>query len=405
MSEIRNKKSSSGKPYKKESGGFRGKRTSLAGAGKQKREYTNDKEGSDSKPKKRFERTNTAEKPVRSGKRRSELVPKIKKSFSDHEHEIKSKSYREKPSGPGIKSKKPFKKEWEDKDKPKTYKKDYKSGDKKFSTTENEKGYKTGNKPFRKDTAKRVTVKENSGSEGPGPIRLNRYIAASGICSRREADEMIKIGEVKVNGELVTEMGTKVNPTDRVEVGGQSITPERKVYILMNKPKDVVSTVSDPHADRTVIDLIKHAGPERVYPVGRLDKSTTGVLLLTNDGELTKKLTHPGYNKKKVYHVVLDQPATKAQLQQIAEGFVLEDGFIHADAISFVKEGDHSEIGIELHSGRNRIVRRIFEHLGLTVIKLDRVYFAGLTKKNLPRGKWRYLNDKEIGMLKRGAYE
>lgn len=237
------------------------------------------------------------------------------------------------------------------------------------------------------------------------PIRLNRYIAMSGICSRREADELIEVGEVKVNGVIVTEMGAKVNPGDLVSVNDRKIDPEKKIYVLLNKPKDFVSTVSDPHAERTVLDLVKLAGPERIYPVGRLDKNTTGVMLLTNDGDLTKKLTHPGYNKKKVYHVVLDKPATKAQLQQIIDGFELEDGFINADAISFVKEGDRTEIGIELHSGRNRIVRRIFEYLGFRVERLDRVYFAGLTKKNLPRGKWRYLSDIEISMLLRGAYE
>ncbi len=237
------------------------------------------------------------------------------------------------------------------------------------------------------------------------PLRLNRYIAVSGICSRREADEMIKLGQVKVNGVVVTEMGLKVNKSDKVELRGKTLSPEKKVYILLNKPKDYVSTVSDPHAEKTVLDLVHHLGNERIYPVGRLDKSTTGVLLLTNDGELTKKLTHPSYNKKKVYHVVLNRAATKAELQQIIVGIELEDGFIQVDSISFVNEDDKREIGVELHSGRNRIVRRIFEHFGFRIEKLDRVYFAGLTKKNVPRGKWRYLSEKEISTLLMGAYE
>ena len=237
------------------------------------------------------------------------------------------------------------------------------------------------------------------------PFRLNKYIAGSGVCSRREADELIKKGMVKVNGVVVVEVGTKVLGTDQVELKGKILSPEKKVYILLNKPKDYVSTVSDPHAEKTVLDLVHHMGNERIYPVGRLDKNTTGVLLLTNDGELTKKLTHPSYNKKKVYHVVLNRPATKAELQQILDGIELEDGKIQADSISFVDESDKSQIGIELHSGKNRIVRRIFEHFGFRIEKLDRVYFAGLTKKNVPRGKWRYLAEKEISMLLMGAYE
>ncbi len=237
------------------------------------------------------------------------------------------------------------------------------------------------------------------------PLRLNKYIAASGICSRREADELIKLGQVKVNGVTVVEVGTKVLITDKVELNKKVLNPEKKVYILLNKPKDYVCTLSDPHAEKTVLDLIHHTGNERIYPVGRLDKNTTGVLLLTNDGELTKKLTHPSYNKKKVYHVVLDKDATKAQLQEILEGIELEDGIIKADSISFVDESDKSQIGIELHSGRNRIVRRIFEHFGFRIEKLDRVYFAGLTKKNVPRGKWRYLAEMEISMLMMGSYE
>jgi 23S rRNA pseudouridine2605 synthase len=346
-----------------------------------------------------------------------------KKSYSNDSEKKGSERTFKKDSTrkPDFKSKKPFVKDGENKESEKPYKKEFtkkreyspkktysNEGENKGSEKTSKRAY-TGKKEFgsiRRIEPKRPRARKTTEGEGfEGVIRLNRYIAASGICSRREADELIELGEVKVNGVVVTEMGTKVNPTDKVEVGGQSISPERKVYVLLNKPKDFVSTVSDPHAERTVLDLVKLDGHERIYPVGRLDKNTTGVMLLTNDGELTKKLTHPSYNKKKVYHVVLDKPATKAQLQQIAEGFLLEDGFINADAINFVKEGDKTEIGIEIHSGRNRIVRRIFEHLGFEVVKLDRVYFAGLTKKNVARGKWRYLSEKEISMLKMGAYE
>jgi 23S rRNA pseudouridine2605 synthase len=226
----------------------------------------------------------------------------------------------------------------------------------------------------------------------------------SGICARREADELIKKGLVKVNGKPVNEMGLKVKITDKVEVNGKLISPEKKVYILINKPKDYISTVDDPHAEKTVMDLIKNATKERVYPVGRLDRNTTGVLLLTNDGDLTKKLTHPSSNKKKIYRVTLNKAVSKADMEKIANGFELEDGFIKADAISYI-EDRKKEVGIELHSGKNRIVRRVFEHLDYKVVKLDRVYFAGLTKKNLSRGKWRFLSEREVSMLKMGAYE
>ncbi|MGM0503495.1 MAG: pseudouridine synthase [Bacteroidota bacterium] len=236
------------------------------------------------------------------------------------------------------------------------------------------------------------------------PIRLNRYIANSGICSRREADELISKGLITVNGEQVKELGVKVSPKDIVRYKGELISREQKVYILLNKPKDVISTVRDKHASRTVIDLVKNACPERVYPVGRLDKNTTGVLLLTNDGELTKELTHPKYKKKKIYHVVLDKDVTKQHMVQIVEGLQIEDDYIEADAISYVEDGDKTQIGIEIHSGQNRIVRRIFESLGYKIKKLDRVYFAGLTKKNLPRGKWRFLTPLEISNLKKKSF-
>ena len=237
-----------------------------------------------------------------------------------------------------------------------------------------------------------------------GEIRLNRYIAQSGLCSRREADELIADGKVTVNGVVVTEMGTKVQPTDEVCVNENRVVSEKKVYILLNKPKGFVTTVEDEHAAKTVMDIVKGACAERIYPVGRLDKNSLGVLLMTNDGDLTKTLTHPSYEKRKVYQVTLDKPLTKADMEQIVEGITLEDGFIQADEVSYVNESK-KEVGIEIHSGRNRIVRRIFEHQGYTVTKLDRVLFAGLTKKNLKRGQWRFLTPQEVAMLKSGLYE
>ena len=237
-----------------------------------------------------------------------------------------------------------------------------------------------------------------------GEIRLNRYIAQSGLCSRREADDLIADGKVTVNGVVVTEMGTKVQPTDEVCVNENRVVSEKKVYILLNKPKGFVTTVEDEHAAKTVMDIVKGACAERIYPVGRLDKNSLGVLLLTNDGDLTKTLTHPSYEKRKVYQVTLDKPLTKADMEQIVEGITLEDGFIQADEVSYVNESK-KEVGIEIHSGRNRIVRRIFEHQGYTVTKLDRVLFAGLTKKNLKRGQWRFLTPQEVAMLKSGLYE
>ena len=252
----------------------------------------------------------------------------------------------------------------------------------------------------RKKTTKAKPVEDD------GLVRLNKFIANSGICSRREADTFIENGLVSVNGVRVTELGTKVDPTkDEIRFNGSRIKGEKKVYIVMNKPKDFVTTLSDPHADRTVIDLIsKSLCPERVFPVGRLDKATTGVLLLTNDGDLTEKLTHPKHEVRKIYHATLDKNLKKEDFDKILDGIELEDGPIAADALSYV-EGDKSQVGLEIHSGRNRIVRRIFEHLGYKVKKLDRVYFAGLTKKNLRRRSWRFLEDKEVALLKMGAFE
>ena len=237
------------------------------------------------------------------------------------------------------------------------------------------------------------------------PLRLNKFLANAGICSRREADEFIQAGVVTVNGEVVTELGTKVLRTDTVMFHDQPVKIEKKVYVLLNKPKDYVTTSDDPQQRKTVMDLVKNACLERIYPVGRLDRNTTGVLLLTNDGDLASKLTHPKYLKKKIYHVFLDKNVTAHDLQQIADGIQLEDGEIKADDVQYASPTDKKQVGIEIHSGKNRIVRRIFESLGYRVQKLDRVQFAGLTKKNLKRGDWRYLTEEEVDRLRMGAYE
>jgi 23S rRNA pseudouridine2605 synthase len=236
-------------------------------------------------------------------------------------------------------------------------------------------------------------------------IRLNKYLANAGICSRREADEFIQAGLVKVNGKTVTELGTKVIRADEVIFHSDLVKLEQKVYVLLNKPKNCVTTADDPQERLTVMDLVKTACHERIFPVGRLDRNTTGVLLLTNDGDLASKLTHPKYLKKKIYHVWLDKDVSIADMQKMADGVELDDGEIHADAISYVTETDKDQVGIEIHSGKNRVVRRMFEALGYHVIKLDRVYFAGLTKKNLKRGQWRYLSEKEVSMLRIGAFD
>ena len=251
---------------------------------------------------------------------------------------------------------------------------------------------------------KRIEYKETH-IDPEEPIRLNKYLANAGVCSRREADEFIQAGVVTVNGQVVTELGTKVKRGDEVKFHDQTISLEKKVYVLLNKPKDTVTTSDDPQQRKTVMDLVKDVCPERIYPVGRLDRNTTGVLLLTNDGELASKLTHPKFLKKKVYHVFLDKPVTAHDMQQIAEGIQLDDGEVHADAIDYPDERDKAQVGIEIHSGKNRIVRRIFESLGYRVIKLDRVQFAGLTKKNLRRGDWRFLTQKEVEMLCTGMFE
>lgn len=277
----------------------------------------------------------------------------------------------------------------------------YGSGDRRRSAQPINQGPKKVLK--KKKVFKQVKYKENA--DPNAPIRLNKYLANAGVCSRREADEFIESGMIKVNGEVVTELGTKITRADEVMFNNQVVTLESKVYVLLNKPKGFVTTTDDPENRKTVMDLVKAACTERIYPVGRLDRGTTGVLLLTNDGDLASKLTHPRYEKRKIYQVWLDKPVAMEHMQAIADGIELEDGEIHADAISYVTEEDLSQVGIEIHSGRNRIVRRIFEKLGYRVLKLDRVYFAGLTKKSLSRGKWRYLTEKEVNMLRMGAFD
>ena len=251
---------------------------------------------------------------------------------------------------------------------------------------------------------KRIEYKEEN-IDPTEPLRLNKFLANAGVCSRREADEFIQAGLVTVNGEVVTELGTKILRTDAVKFHDAPVTLEKTVYVLLNKPKDYVTTSDDPQQRKTVMDLVKDVCPERIYPVGRLDRNTTGVLLLTNDGDLASKLTHPKFLKKKVYHVHLDKNLTSHDMDQIREGIQLEDGEIKADAIEYADDRDKSQVGIEIHSGKNRIVRRIFESLGYRVTKLDRVQFAGLTKKNLRRGDWRFLTEKEVDMLRMGAFE
>ena len=262
-----------------------------------------------------------------------------------------------------------------------------------------------GYNPHAKYSMKKQIEYKEKNYDPDEPVRLNRYLANAGVCSRREADTFIQAGVVKVNGVVVTELGTKVKRSDEVMFHDQTINMEKKVYVLLNKPKDYVTTSDDPQNRKTVMELVKNACRERIYPVGRLDRNTTGVLLFTNDGDLATKLTHPQYLKKKIYHVFCDKNVTAADIRQIAEGIMLEDGEIHADAIDYAHETDKKQVGIEIHSGRNRIVRRIFEHLGYKVVKLDRVYFAGLTKKNVKRGDWRFLTQDEVNMLKMGAFE
>ena len=271
-----------------------------------------------------------------------------------------------------------------------------------FTLRKNSDGYDSNAKYSHKKQAeyRKANVDPNK------PMRLNRFLANAGICSRREADEYITAGVITVNGKVVDELGAKVLPADHVMFHNQPVRSERKIYILLNKPKDCITTAEDTHDRTTVLDIVKNACSERIYPVGRLDRNTTGVLLLTNDGDLAVRLTHPKFDKKKIYHVVLDRPIETADFEKILAGVQLDDDlFIAADALEYIKEDDNKQLGIEIHSGQNRVVRRIFEKLGYKIVRLDRVYFAGLTKKNIPRGKYRFLNEREINMLKMNAYE
>lgn len=286
-----------------------------------------------------------------------------------------------------------------------------KNSGRKFISGNRKKGAKNISEKIFK-SSKRKTIKkikhDKLKQHFPEPkeqIRLNRYIASTGLCSRRQADVYIKAGLITVNDKIINELGTKVTASDIVKYNGGRIRQEKKIYILLNKPKDYITTVEDPHASKTVLDLVKNACKERVYPVGRLDRTTTGVLLITNDGDLTKKLTHPKFNKLKVYQVTLNKALKPGDLEKISNGLTLEDGFIKADAIAYVNPNDKKVLGIEIHSGRNRIVRRIFEHLNYRIIRLDRVYFAGLTKQGLSRGQWRFLTEREVSMLKMNAYK
>ena len=255
----------------------------------------------------------------------------------------------------------------------------------------------------RRDDKPKAYPKYNPNKQ-TGEVRLNRFISQSGVCSRREADEFILAGVVTVNGQVVTELGTKILPTDEVRFNDERLQGEKNVYLVLNKPKGYVTSLDDPHADKTVMDLVRGACSERVYPVGRLDKNSLGLLLITNDGDITRQLTHPSYHKKKIYQVTLDKPLTRADMDSLTEGITLEDGDIFADEVAYASE-DKRTVGVEIHSGRNRIVRRMFEHLGYAVQKLDRVYYAGLTKKNLKRGAWRFLTKDEVMRLKTGQYD
>ena len=263
-------------------------------------------------------------------------------------------------------------------------------------------GKKRSAAPRRDDKPK--TYPKYNPNKQTGEVRLNRFISQSGVCSRREADEFILAGVVTVNGQVVTELGTKILPTDEVRFNDERLQGEKNVYLVLNKPKGYVTSLDDPHADKTVMDLVRGACSERVYPVGRLDKNSLGLLLITNDGDITRQLTHPSYHKKKIYQVTLDKPLTRADMDSLTEGITLEDGDIFADEVAYASE-DKRTVGVEIHSGRNRIVRRMFEHLGYAVQKLDRVYYAGLTKKNLKRGAWRFLTKDEVMRLKTGQYE
>lgn len=323
----------------------------------------------------RYERNDRTERPERGG------------------FKPKSEGYRAKSARPATSSKPAFRGEG---------KPAYKSEGKPAYKSEGKGGAKRSFAPKR-DEKPRNYPKYNP-NKVTGEVRLNRFISQSGVCSRREADDFILAGVVTVNGQVVTELGTKILPTDEVRFNDERLQGEKNVYLVLNKPKGYVTSLDDPYADKTVMDLVKNACTERVYPVGRLDKNSVGLLLITNDGDITRQLTHPSCHKKKIYQVTLDKPLTRADMETLTEGITLEDGDIFADEIAYASE-DKRSVGVEIHSGRNRIVRRMFEHLGYTVQKLDRVYYAGLTKKNLKRGAWRFLTKEEVMRLKTGQYE
>ena len=324
-----------------------------------------------------------------------------KKFFKKHDSDFREKKHHDKHD------RKPFHKKHDDDRGPRKHE-DKEYGDKKpFFKKHDDKHEKHHDKhdvkkhrKFKPHGKKHESKNDDDFLPNPdGLTRLNKYLSNAGICSRREADDLIKAGAVSVNGKVITEMGFKVGPEDKISYGGETLRHQKKVYLILNKPKDYITTTDDPQERRTVMELIAGACKERVYPVGRLDRNTTGLLLFTNDGELATKLMHPKFGIRKVYQVLLDKNLRTEDFQQLMEGVELEDGFIKSDELSYIN-GNKKELGIEIHSGRNRIVRRIFEHLGYEVIKLDRVVFSGLTKKDLPRGKWRFLNEKEIGFLK-----
>jgi 23S rRNA pseudouridine2605 synthase len=331
----------------------------------------------------------------------------VKKSYDSRDQN--ARPFIKKSSDSYNKEARPFIKKRTDDDQRPAFKKSYGQGtsrDEQSSYGRPSSGRPSSGRPFQKGPTRQLSTKPRqpiynfNDIPADAPVRLNKYIANTGLCSRREADDYIQAGLITVNGEIVSQLGSKVLPTDDVRYNSERLQAERKVYILLNKPKDYVTSVDDPHAKRTVMELVQGACKERIYPVGRLDRMTTGVLLLTNDGELTKKLTHPTSNYRKIYQVQLEKNVKAEDLQAIREGVTLDDGIIKADNINYVFEDDSTLIGIEIHSGRNRIIRRLFEHLGYKVLKLDRIYFAGLTKKGLSRGMWRYLDPKEVGFLK-----
>jgi 23S rRNA pseudouridine2605 synthase len=360
---------------------------------KSDRPYSRDRKpfGDDERPKRAYNREEKSDRPY----------ARDSKSFGDEERPKRPYNREEKSDRPYARDKKPFGGDATDKPK-RSYKRE--EGDERPArktegrpekSDRSKRAYKGGKEEFRSTKSQRGTFTEN------GPIRLNRYISMAGICSRREADEMILAGVVSVNGEVVTELGTKVAAGDDIRYNGERLRNEELKYVLLNKPKDYITTMEDPTARKTVMELISGACRERVYPVGRLDRNTTGLLLFTNDGELAKVLTHPSSMVRKIYRVELDKSVKAGDLKQILEGVELEDGIMSADEVSYDGDGsDKKLVGIQIHSGKNRIVRRIFEHLGYQVMKLDRVMFAGLSKKDLPRGRWRVLNENEIGMLK-----